>query len=217
MKHLSTVLLVVCSCSGKTLESSGPTCGAGTALIDGECRASRDAGVINDDRSDEEPEAGVILPPADPCLPQSVEVNCSTTCGDGTSNIACDALTCRPALGPEPTGIVRLKSDQRFVVRTPERPGRNQRCEQSCSSQHAAYALAFRVETPTKAFRITVGAPYRVDEVPNGQSTYCPSAATHETCAVFDRAKTLLVWTADPNAPARNVIVEPVPATTTCP
>jgi hypothetical protein len=212
-------------------------CGPGTELrglqcvpqeIDASPGETTDAGVEAPDSpadvidAADAKETGPAYPPtADLCPSKVLDTNCSQVCG---GEAGCYALRCR-------TGIVGLQHDRlrtlssfySYISRTPDKPGWDPVCADACTgisgAKPHAFAMAFRVNGGVSAFRVRVDGPWWIEQLrkgPNGEepNVYCPPSPPlgklAQGCAYFESSVTLLVWTDDPNAPARNITFEPV-------
>jgi hypothetical protein len=123
-----------------------------------------------------------------------------------------------------PVNLLRTDAQKPFVLRTPDRPGILQECGNVCTgyrSKIANYAMGFRIESASAKYRISVGGPWLIEEVAQHGYVYCPfdppKTARYRGCAVASTDKTFFVWTQDPNAPARNIVIERVAETEGCP
>lgn len=217
------------ACSGSTTEEkNGVSCGEGTELVEGKCVAKQpgttggktevdggEASRVDSGTAPPVADAGpdvsvdAATSSGDPCPPVAPFVNCSTTCGGVTSN--CDAVNCgRSPAGRtydfnEPPNI----TPPPYSMRTPDKPGVDARCNQHCGpmKQKAAYAMNIHMYVPEKAF-VRVGAPWRISLDGMCISDEGPPPLVYDGC-VFLGSGTFSIFTEDPNAPARNVTIEP--------
>jgi hypothetical protein len=211
-----------------------PACGAGTTLVDGQCvivdavapGPSSEAGTNETPRDgDGGADAGWT---ADLCPAGPLWVNCSQTCGVAAT--ACSRVDCSRWLrGVTDPQIARAWSSSRPILRTPQQPGNGSQCRVGASTcdptlQSEVMAptalLAFRIESDSPRYRISVGEPWIIEEATDAENLFCifkRSRGRYYGCGSFDRGKTFLVWTDDPNAPTRNIVVEPIESNEGCP
>ena len=185
----------------------------------GEEAASRDGGVSSEAAHDDAasadgaPHTDASAPDAaakdDPCPPK-LDVNCSTSCGGPTE---CSQVACHlPSLT---AGYVLSDDDFPFVVRAPSSPGAltpssvPPRCTDSCGGP-LWHGVHFRVVTTTQPkIRVRVEPPWFVSRA---LATADNAACFRVSCMSLTVGSTpivpLVVATTDPNAPARNVVIE---------
>lgn len=208
-------------------------CGAGTALREGQCVVAVDGGADDGsasadgatdgargaDSADARTDGGTQLPPDD-CPVGVIAVNCSDTCAMGAG--PCTDVSCNDHwfAADEP----RLKLyGAGATLRTPNHPIPDPMCASACAANsrtdvvHPIYSMAFKVATADGGARVRsvrVGAPW----VMNGPidtyfATSCPPNNRNVTtgCAPITIAATIVVWTTDQNAPARNITVSDQP------
>lgn len=149
-------------------------------------------------------------PKDDPC-PAKLDVNCSTSCS-GPSN--CSQVACNL---PVTAGYVVPDGDFPFVLRTASSPvaltpgGVPPQCTNNCGGSLVWYGLHFRIVTSTQPkVRVRVEPPWLLSSA--------TSTADDAACMYRVRCLSLpvgsppivrlVVATTDPNAPARNVVVE---------
>ena len=229
--HALTALFVsaIAACSGSS--PSITTCGVGTKVVGTDCVAldgggsdaaagdaqGNDASGSTDGKAQE----ADAIAPDDPC-PATVNVNCSDTCGG--RNADCDNTTC----GSKPDGgqggqkiVLTDYSQLPYVMRTPRAPRPDPECPASCAGTGGLapkFAMAIRVSMPTlrTGIRAYIALPWRI----RGYGSSYPFCAYPpvDNCHIADNAFSLLIETDDPEAPARNLIIEEMPAgSTTCP
>lgn len=231
-------------CSSGTTLGTGVGCGPGTRL-DGEVCLPDDQGdassgdeTAREDASTQDSSAGpetdtsladaVIKPDtgsaadvakdatpdssstSDPCPKKAPGVNCSTTCLGSVILYNCERVRCGAT---SVTPVVVKDADLPYYLRTPEKPGFDPLCPTGCSGGSLAYAMRVKIATSGTTVKITVGAPWAVYDVSG--VPYCPGPA-HGQCWTAVADYEFLVGTTDPNAPARNVLVEEVPYGTKC-
>lgn len=215
------IALVACGGTASQVETGASSDGGGSSPPPAQPAATPDGGVISDasagaDAADADgaSQADGSAPDAaskdDPC-PAKLDVNCSTSCG-GLSE--CSQVACNlPSLT---AGYVVPDDDFPFVVRTPSSPGAltpggvPPLCTNSCGGP-LWYGLHFRVVTTTQPqVRVRVEAPWLLSS----------AWATADNAACLYRVRCmsltvgsppivpLVVATTDPNAPARNIVVE---------
>ena len=161
---------------------------------------------------------GVLNPGDDPCPSQPIGVNCSSSCGGPTAN--CADVSCQA----NPTFTIDV-SDLPFVVRTPSMPGQDPNCAALCSPALTQFGITVFTNTPGlpgQSIRASVGEGWHwLSRIP----TYCLSsgqaAGPGGVCTQVGAAIPLVLpWeflTDDPAAPARNILLELVPDSETCP
>lgn len=215
------------SCGPGTMESHGvcvprPQGTGGMAGAVGQ-DASTDAGSdaqppMPDAASDAEASSQI---PDDPCPPTPIFMDCSGQCQDLTT--ACTDPQKHATCSESPTYVSVEKHEQfPFVIRTPSKPGMDPACTALCGPGSTAYGLAVRVVLPydpVYLMRVKVGAPWRILFAQTGE--YCMGGSVAE-CHIFTpnfagTATNVTIVTDDPNAPARNVVVERLPKPVTCP
>lgn len=220
---VATMTLMVAGCSSTT-NNTIANCGPGTVLKDGVCVVAED-GAVADTAADAADTSPVDAPiesstdsfadtvtdstSADPC-PTSPPtfVDCSGMCG-GAKGV-CDDRTCLK-LGSPPVASMTKTA---WTLRTPDRPGINASCSKCGTS--AVYAITFGFDTSTLVFpavkvRARVAPPWHVAESDYG----CPLKGPALQCLVYNGG--YVVYTDDPNAPARNVYIEPIKFEDGCP
>ncbi len=220
----SGICAVIAACSSSS-HPSGSACEGSCTSQDGSADQQVDTAVGNEasdvaetsltegsadavsDGSDasEAADVGPDAAPDDPCPSQTNNyVNCSSTCGSSSN---CSTLSCGSMAVPiELTSWSQLP----FVIRTPSQPGSDPACPTDCGVPEV-YALTFLANlpamTPAADLEVTVGAPWNVSifsGVTGGPS--CPGSA--KPCLVSPGQSPVIgVWTSDPNAPARNVVI----------
>lgn len=171
---------------------------------------------------------------ADPCpdgASSPLTINCSSTCGVGQR--PCSSVSCQQgSKSLEDPRIIHLTVPS--LVRTPDAPGVDAVCHSACDlttaddTPHRAYAMAFYVDTPAESWvRVRVGAPWVIQEYAGRAATYCASPTTSSVVAnecltvkSFGPAapsRFYILWTDDPAAPARNIVVDYVQDLNGCP
>ncbi len=152
-----------------------------------------------------------VGPYDDPCPADPINVNCSTSCGAKSNCGPCSYYTGTPNPGQA--------LGNKYVARTPSNPsllGGN--CSWICTDAGPApaYWMQLSFKAAQGAFKVTVGKPWKVyvkndltsfglcsvDKFSNG----CFKASTIGT---MDLA--FYFFTDDPNAPARNIVIENLP------
>ena len=148
-------------------------------------------------------------PKDDPC-PSKLDVNCSTSCGGPTE---CSQAACSL---PPTAGYAVPADDFPFVVRMPSSPGAltpgalPPKCADNCGGA-VFYGLHFRVVTTTQPnVRVRVEPPWFVSRA---IATADNAACVRVSCMSLmvnssSPIVPLVVATTDPNAPARNVVIE---------
>jgi hypothetical protein len=157
-------------------------------------------------------------PPSDPCPDVAnpgafVALDCDSKCPGGVAG-SCDAYTCALTV----TGIMgRVNGtplSPPYQFRTPEAPGALSACTTQCPGSGYVYGLGFQIDTAYPgAFTVKVGPPWEV--IKYSKLPYCTDATSFvvKTCAylAYPPSGYVFIMTKDPNAPARNVLVEPQP------
>ncbi len=183
------------------------------------------------DGSDAAPETGTDAaahPDDDPCPAEPPFVNCSSTCTGATPG--CD-------VGPGALGTCRTEYTELevtdpsllpLVIRTPSNPGVDPGCVAVCGTGSTVWGISISLIMPSTllpdggwgtdhAFRVSVAPPWRIIETP-GYSLYCEWTFAFDECRVHPyEIATFQIVTTDPNAPARNVLIEWVPKPAECP
>jgi hypothetical protein len=225
--------LAACSSASNTHTSN---CGPGTRLSDGTCypvdsgsdTSASDGPSGSDGQSDGAMDAPTDVMTGsdasteqdasigsmdDPCPTQTLNyLNCSTTCGPQNT---CSNDSCAHS-GVE-TQITSW-SQLPYVIRTPSHPGMDQACPTNCGVVED-YALTVLIMLPPMGgteVEVTVGPPWHVANWGGGTGgSSCPFGDAGACGQYLINGTTVGVWTDDPNAPARNVVI--APATTMCP
>jgi hypothetical protein len=142
-------------------------------------------------------------PPPDPCpAPSIYDTNCDRNCPHLTAS--CPAALC----GTQARSlIVTEQTVFPFIVRTPQAPGSDPNCATQCDAGGFSYGLGYTVYRPSggPAFTARVGAPWVIVK---SQVPFCTDSYSQVgNCESFPTSygSYILVMTADPNAPARNV------------
>ena len=150
----------------------------------------------------------------DPCLSSTtydLGANCSTTCGGPTQN--CSTATCESG---SPSLSITSWQQLPYVMRTPSHPA-GDACSASCSTPYLYAMFVLPNITPTSAMPgmiVTVSPPWHIGLAGTG---FCPGSSA-DYCKVFGAmSPDIVIWTTDPNAPSRNVIVSAAMAGQTCP
>lgn len=217
----SVVVAVVVACGGTVgadhveggaTPDGGPS-GVGVGVAgnpdpDGAATSGVDAAAA--DAADASPQGDGSTPdatlPDDPCPPK-LDVNCSTSCGGPAE--------CFKVSSCSPGSSIPVPDDQfPFVVRTPSSPGSLTdafRCFKFCTGAATSlYALSFKITTLQPQVRVRVEPPWRVANRPstNDACTTLKRSCESMTHITGGSAIPIVVGTDDPNAPARNVIIE---------
>ncbi len=151
--------------------------------------------------------------PDDPC-PTGINIsqilrNCSTTCAAQSS---CSDIACQSASEVDLPSV-----DGPEYVRTPSQPGMNVNC--SVCSTSTAYSFTIRADTYQVAsyhLRVTVSPPWSLATGYSATNPLCYDSATATQCAIIAQGSStaggpypwVYVVTNDPNAPARNIVIE---------
>ncbi len=209
----SVTAVVVASCGSSATVQGGEGTGGpgGTAgSKDGSASTSESQDAALADGSGENGEGGEPGDASDdatlqdePCPPK-IDIDCSTSC-EG-EKLCYEVRTCEPS-----TTVSIAPEEFPFVIRTPASPGAltwAHRCEQYCGGTIPnLYALTLNVRG-APSIRARVEPPWRVT---SRISTNEACGYLKHSCANllhFGFAMTLVIGTDDPNAPARNVILE---------
>ena len=134
----------------------------------------------------------------EPCLTDSIDVDCSGHCAPRASicDKACPSTIAMPPL-----------RDGLIIARLPSHPKADCTCNSSkapfIDAEPAVYALAFEEsEVSTTQFVLSVPEPWKITYA---YETGCASKVSQVQCIVGLTRFT--VWTSDPNAPAVNLVV----------
>lgn len=233
----------VAACSGSNGPNFGPMCASGTVLANGECvlapsdasSPAEDAGAPRQDEASVGRD-GAPPPPSDaaavdadaqasggdPCPPYVIDANCSSACGG--PNADCEQVRCQMTDAASVAPPVHLTSWSQlpFTMRTPDHPGVDPECDQTCTSIFGQrgtavdYGMAVWIDMPYPNYgiRVFVDPPWQMLPF-DGRIPWCASnpAAANSYCMYERNADLqLLVFTEDPNAPSRNVRIEAAPA-----
>ncbi len=237
----TSILGVAVACSGSPTPLLSTPCGPGTTFFQGQCVLAQDAGAAADgesglttdggQRSDATPESDArqdVLdgsaspgspdapPQSDPCPSQSstfIVLQCDSRC-PAMSTALCAETTC----GPKIVMSANFDKNLPVVVRTPEAPGTDARCQLQCPSAGFVYGIGFDLYPPSAVpFVAWVDPPWTIVA---SQTPYCPDAQLGAEGNCIRYAATggggFFVMTQDPNAPARNVHFD-MPAAHPCP
>jgi hypothetical protein len=215
---------IVSACAGRTTST---TCGEGTVYVNEECLAvAADVGTPIDANGEEvldaagsedsnRPDAAPVGSEA--CPDTALLVNCAADCGGTTVN--CTQAKCRAGLSPDDSIPMVEVSAFPAVLRTPDRPGTDPNCSNSCQVATAKYALAFRLHIAPLApgAKVTVSPPWEIGIFGNS-APYCIGMDPHAQCRiVVEKTRSLLVFTKDENAPSRNIRIERLIEGDVCP
>ncbi len=227
---LLAALAFALGCSASTSPSSGVQCGPGTVL-EGTLCVAHDSGTTKGDSSvpiDGSPTPDTSTPVSDsakpdsvvvdtspsgggdPCPSKVIDVNCSTTCGGDKSK--CSLVTCGSTTS-DPALQITNYSQLPFILRTPDKPGVDPKCAKCDGALPGLYAMAVSISFPyaLRPIRVTVGAPWMI----GGFNRYYPHCAFDGKSGCFalkSYRSDLVIFTTDPNAPSRNVVIDMEPA-----
>lgn len=235
---LALFVSAVAACSGTS--PSLTTCAVGTRIVGNECVAL-DAGV-SWDAADDGPDASVSTDAnaateaaaasdavardsgSDPCdlkASEHMAVNCSPQCAAGP--FACVDTTCGAFQTPLSVPPITMDGQgaPTFVLRTPERPGRDPACARLCGASAHASAMSVMLKQPTTTsqYLVRVDPPWKIYGVGNTDGI-CDAGSNGVQCwAIFRATQQIVIATDDPDAPARNVRIEASPSNpaTYCP
>lgn len=117
-----------------------------------------------------------------------------------------------------------------YVFRTPSHPGVDPNCEPACADQtdfpdamapalYGMYVLVKPPEDSSKVLKVTVGEPWWIKITGEGRPYFCLDWSPQQGCAVAPQntGLTVMILTDDPNAPARNVVLDEVDKPGSCP
>lgn len=218
---------IACSTSTAPIGNQCPSSGAGGCAVDaGERDAAADASL---DGTASSPDAGTDVgaeldstPPddggaadaqsldADPCPADAHDyLNCSTSCG--VESPGCSSFSCALA-----NGGAQLTSWQQLplVIRTPSLSGNDPACPVDCGT-HESAGVFINLNLPTNGMgvRISVSPPWHVVQLGHSVGTpLCPVMGIPADAGCFsfpNMAGLVGVLTDDPQAPSRNVLLEP--------
>lgn len=207
--------------TGGAAGSGGAAGQGGTAGAAGSSTGGEDAGA-----DAMEAGGGGPGPDDDPCPAQPVELDCSDQCGGPTA--LCAGATC--SLEPFSSVIIEDSSAYPYVFRTPSHPGVDPACEAACQEQTyfpqtiapAKYGMIVTVNAPddqSKVLKVKVGPPWWIEITAESVPYYCLDWSPVQDCQVDTQATglTVMILTDDPNAPARNVVLDLVDKPGSCP
>ena len=147
----------------------------------------------------------------DPCPSTPVSINCSQTCNQTT--LPCAQVSCQtlPMPAVEPL-VISSYSQLPMIIRTPDLPGVSPECATACGgrSTSGAFEVAVRVSLPyaKNGFRIIAGSPYTIGHF-DPYAPFCTGEQPISGCGSFlGTFYDFLIWTDDPNAPSRNIVIE---------
>jgi hypothetical protein len=139
---------------------------------------------------------------SDPC-PTQLDVDCSQSCSGPDPLCATAACAVPPAFARSPGAPLGP-----LTIRTPDHPGTSATCVSSCGVGDTRYGFAITYKDAlATGFRARVGAPWKIF----ASSNYCNIALATSGCLAFGTAQgsaTFAIVTDDPNAPARNVVID---------
>ena len=214
----------IVACSGSQSADGGGTgkCGAGTALVNGECLPA-DAGAGGPD-ADATDATGAVKD--DPC-PAKIDVNCSDTCGPRDSCW----WGCEDAGAPQVIELPEIVNPNvigSFTIRTPRDFATEKPCNRLCVARPvdpplAKFAYGVKVHIPpasnfpgaTDRMRVLVEPPFYVGTDTDYYTLGCFQAPARTHCVpVHDIGTTfnLFVLPGTTVAHAQNVVIDSVPA-----
>jgi hypothetical protein len=197
--------------------SGGPADHDGGLEADG--AVTVDAGTSD---AKQERDAAVLV--ADPCPTETIAIDCSNRCTDGGTD-ACRKVACsRYDIRKGDPSIVVVDVPAKVVLRTPDHPGKSDDCAVACGNWPNRTAKAFGMGFKTAlhgadGVRVRVEPPWWIGDVLGISSLYCPDDSQMDNaqgCYAMRGERTFLIWTDDPNAPARNITIEPIAMGQTC-
>lgn len=234
---LTCVSLLLSSACRSEDGDSGPSCGPGTFDRDRVCVPATGgtntggaggaeasvtggtAGLAGGEGDASPPDApaqdGDAQDQDDLCPTTPVLLNCASDCGGPSPACSDPGVTC----SKYPT-TVSAKEHKAFpwVVRTPSHPGTDPDCAGLCSSGPApAFGVSVDIGVPPDwvyDLRVTVAPPWRVFLSPFAE--FCMTGSASGCVVGQGAAVSVHLVTDDPNAPARNALIERVPKPATC-
>jgi hypothetical protein len=163
---------------------------------------------------------GGFNPGDDPCPTGPIWLNCSDSCGKKSPE--CASLVCGIHMYLKE---VTDPASFPIIIRTPSRPGWIAACTAACPEKPTACAVTLPIGLPTSkdaggythGIRVRVGYPWRIQK-PLSMLSICLDPSSPPKCRVFssDAMSDLEVVTDDPNAPAKNVLIERLPNPVVC-
>jgi hypothetical protein len=137
----------------------------------------------------------------DPC-PPSLDVNCSTTCGGPSAN--CYDTVCPASL----SDIIQLYSTSLpFTIRTTSDPGVGFWCDGGHPVCGGIVRAGFGVSNDVAPLIVRVGPPWFISQADNCAFFYPEASLPPTGCAEFSAIGSITVFTTDPHAPARNIMI----------
>jgi hypothetical protein len=155
---------------------------------------------------------------AEPCPGEALQVDCSNQCSDGGA-VSCDEVACsRFDVRAGDPSIAVIDVPARVVLRTPDHPGKSDDCAIACGNWPSRKVRAFGMGFKTAlhgadGVRVRVEPPWWIGDILGLSSLYCPDDSQMDKgqgCYAQRQERTFLIWTDDPNAPARNITIEPI-------
>ena len=223
---LSVVLVVGCSSTTNNIVNSN--CGPGTVLRDGVCvpdatdtgsdttmapdttsnlDSGRDAAadVVVDTMTEtaaevasdavDDGDSGIDAAGLDDPCPAALDYNCSSSCGPKS----CYSGGC--AYFPWPKIATSVKS--KLVVRTPSKPP-----DRSCTDGICKHRFMMAIDYEWSSIRIRVGPGWKVGAASGAASVCVIPSSVKEGCFFTSSYHPVVVFTDDPEAPARNIVMD---------
>jgi hypothetical protein len=155
----------------------------------------------------------------DPCPAEPIWLNCSDSCGSKSSS--CANATCHTPIDFNLWTITNPDSFP-FIIRTPGQPGKIPACVTACDKVGPTVAsISIGVALPKEkndagvdwwfhSIKVKVGPPWRIQDGYTSENI-CVDKNAYASCRIFpfDFIENIVtITTEDPNAPARNVLIE---------
>lgn len=212
-----------CGASGSGGSGGGSGSGTGGSGAGGSGGATqKDGGGTGGTAGDASADAG---PPDDPCPSQTIGLNCSYSCGGPTKDCTSptvEAITCQdPSTSPGDSFPIFYPTQFPFVLRTPSHPGTDPRCTAACNPPSTVFQILIDIHAnllaPATGVKVTVPAPWKVHMVTSDFNMCIPASQPNCGADDYGSGSFIEIVTDDPDAPARNVLIERATPPVTCP
>ncbi|MBL8722109.1 MAG: hypothetical protein JNL79_39365 [Myxococcales bacterium] len=221
-------MLLVVGCSSTTNNIVNSNCGPGTVLKDGVCvpdptdtgqdttmapdtTVGLDSGrdttadamvdamteTAAEDTSDatNDGESGIDAASLDDPCPAALDYNCSSSCGGSSA--------CPGGCAYFPWPKLASSTKVRFVLRTPSKPP-----DKSCVDGICKHRYMVPIDYVWPSIRIRVGPGWKIGAASGTASVCMIPSSIKDGCFYTNSYHPVVVYTDDPAAPARNVVVD---------